>query len=88
MLYVSSESEPADTMAAQLNEKISSCRIAKKLFKSSPCIVFPIKSFHSSIFHKCSHISKTKGARDKRHTFLESASLSASRVLLSKSIEF
>ena len=41
--------------------------------------VFPIKSFHFSIFHKCSHIYlQTKGATDKRHTFLESASLSDS----------
>ena len=47
--------------------------------------VFPIKSFHFSIFHKCSHISKTKGATDKRHTFLESASLSASICVVIKS---
>ena len=47
--------------------------------------VFPIKSFHFSIFHKCSHISKTKRATDKRHTFLESASLSASTCVVIKS---
>ena len=47
--------------------------------------MFPIKSFHFSIFHKCSHISKTKGATDKRHTFLESASLSASICVVIKS---
>ena len=44
-----------------------------------------IKSFHFSSFHKCSHISKTKGATDKRHTFLESASLSASICVVIKS---
>ena len=47
--------------------------------------VFPIKSLHFSIFHKCSHISKTKGATDKRYIFLESAGLSASICVVIKS---
>ena len=47
--------------------------------------VFPIKSFYFLIFHKCSHIPKTKGATDKRHTLLESASLSASIYVVIKS---